>query len=75
MIIHVFSLFYVYSPSTSGPFLLTAGKRTIKSVAAFPDGRFSNTVTKVYYVKDANPVEELERLSLDSQLDRSFSQV
>ncbi|KAL5268298.1 hypothetical protein ACHWQZ_G002229 [Mnemiopsis leidyi] len=58
----------------TGPFLLTAGKRTIKSVAAFPDGRFSNTVTKVYYVRDANPVEELERLSLDSQLDNSYSQ-
>lgn len=60
---------------STGPFLLTPGKRTIKSVAAYPDGRHSNTVTKVYYVSECNPVEELEQLSLDSQLDRSFSQV
>ncbi|XP_063683542.1 double zinc ribbon and ankyrin repeat-containing protein 1-like isoform X2 [Bolinopsis microptera] len=58
----------------TGPFLLSAGKRTIKSVASYPDGRNSNTVTKVYYIKESNPVEELERLSLDSQLDNSFSQ-
>ena len=62
-------------PLISGPFLLSAGKRTIKSVASYPDGRNSNTVTKVYYIKESNPVEELERLSLDSQLDNSFSQV
>ena len=38
---------YDHLLSTLGPFLLPPGKRTIKSVAAYNDGRQSNIVTKV----------------------------
>ena len=53
------------------------GKRTIKSIAAYEDGRASNVVTKVYYVKESCPAEDMESLSLNSQIasDRSFDQV